>query len=337
MTLRWLVADFSQAWVYRCTLNDRDVFTYLKPLSERESKRLGFDTTLWSFWLLDGGYTTKHFLASAPDQKDLGWSHKKLEIAKRKLGDVDSDDPEQRSTRVTRQRVSAGDGREATTPANTAFRPINALSKATRSLRFTKPVVTDEQQDQHDEEAEITDTAQANAASSGPRERWPSFDSMYDSTPRPEAHIDDSAVAATVEAGGTMRPPQQPASRITPLAARASTPQSTGSHAQKRFRAWFSVDWAPGRNVVRVNESMTVQDFYSIVRQRLQRQLQGKELLALTMRLRQSHRAEESINIEIDDSDGWEALLEMAEEDGTGDIYGTVIVKSRSANRNGVA
>jgi hypothetical protein len=150
---------------------------------------------------------------------------------------------------------------------------------------------------------------------------------MYDSTPRPEAYIDDSAVAATVEAGGTMVPPQQPASRMTPLAAHASTPQSTGSDAQSRVRAWFTVEWAPGRNVVKITESMTVAGFYNRVIERLQRQLQGKELLAITMRLQQDDPAEKSINIEHGDSDGWEALLELVKENGHRDIYGTVVVK----------
>ena len=33
-------------------------------MPERESKRLGSDTPLWSFWLLNGGYTSEYYLKS---------------------------------------------------------------------------------------------------------------------------------------------------------------------------------------------------------------------------------------------------------------------------------
>lgn len=40
-------------------------------IADRESKRLGSETPLWSFWLLDGGYTTEHYLTSVAKESSI--------------------------------------------------------------------------------------------------------------------------------------------------------------------------------------------------------------------------------------------------------------------------
>lgn len=87
-----------------------------------------------------------------------------------------------------------------------------------------------------------------------------------------------------------------------------------------RFRFFISVDWTPGQNIVMLDEGMDVQSLFACVQRKMHRKLEGKDLACVSFIIPE----EEHLDVEMDDSEGWETVLEFVKEAGLSAVKGTV-------------
>lgn len=88
-----------------------------------------------------------------------------------------------------------------------------------------------------------------------------------------------------------------------------------------RFRLWLTVSNHPNRNVMFLDNSMSVQRVYERIREKLSRKLEGREIASVSFTLPD----EEAIDVEIDDEEAWETVLEMVKEARLTAVNGTVL------------
>ena len=98
-----------------------------------------------------------------------------------------------------------------------------------------------------------------------------------------------------------------------------STERATSTTAPMRFDVWFSFEGAAGKvsRVVHLNDSMSLEDAFERITEKLARKLEGRKLLALLLRF------DEDNLIEVDESDTWTSVLEMVRNTGKTRLDGT--------------
>ena len=175
------------------------------------------------------------------------------------------------------------------------------------------------------------------AASPALRGRRPSFDSMYDATPRPDgkngkqakmlipaqattAHSEPRESQLEIVAKNSARAEDDVAvANVNQTAQSNSTERATSTTAPMRFDVWFSFEGAAGKvsRVVHLNDSMSLEDAFERITEKLARKLEGRKLLALLLRF------DEDNLIEVDESDTWTSVLEMVRNTGKTRLDGT--------------
>ncbi|EME77379.1 uncharacterized protein MYCFIDRAFT_83310 [Pseudocercospora fijiensis CIRAD86] len=181
-------------WTFKCSLKGRDVYACLKELPEREWRRLKSDTPLWSFWKLNGGYTTNWFLTPVSENATTPLLQSDIiqhgpDKGKRKR--QDSPQPEAKSTNPPKRTTRSSKSRSMIA-RKTAFNAINkhggpAIPRAA---------------------VQSTESPHVVPRSTPTRGRQPSYDSLYDTTPAPQNKTQAPASAsATSFFGRYTRPP----------------------------------------------------------------------------------------------------------------------------------
>lgn len=175
------------AWTYRCRFKGSEVFAFVEEVPERQCRNLGFNNRIWSFWRIDGGYTARVLLVEAKGHNaffpiltsDLhipAFANGKRKRVGLTTGTIDDGDPCPSTRLVRRQMTNAAPSEDQQrqkmhsgllgTGQNSlsTFQAMNASSSAS----IPGP----------------GDSAGKEAIPA--RVRRPSFNSLYDVTPRPK-------------------------------------------------------------------------------------------------------------------------------------------------------
>ncbi|EME41346.1 hypothetical protein DOTSEDRAFT_73684 [Dothistroma septosporum NZE10] len=297
-------------WVFPCRLDGTAVFALVK----RDKKNPEY----WSFWRVDGGFTTTVYLTAM--------SKYQASPAKGKARAVVPRNP-QHGRSAKRRRTDSGHDVALSKQAATGVGFCAIHSRESPELRSAAAPLT-----AGSLFASLgSPTRSQRSVSAGPAGHRSGsrkdFDSLYDSTPAPVLRPDttNKVNVASIPTAAVQHEPQTTVAEPGLETARASVRPPSSAYSD-RVRVWLTTDWtAAGRNVVLVHRSASVQDLYSEISKKLSRKLQGKTIAALNMSVNMPPHGNEAIDVEIDDDAGWETMLEFTREAGKSELSAIVL------------
>ncbi|KAI5360893.1 hypothetical protein Slin14017_G090680 [Septoria linicola] len=303
------------AWIYRCRLGEREVFAFVKPLPEREAKRVDSHTALWSFWKLDGGYTSRSLLATmhsdattpllrpdvVPVASGTGTQTWTTTAARTSTIPLETTGPW--ACLRGKPSMSGSEVRK-----ETATDPRGLKSQALRggpAMRSSLNGVHHDEYEQHPVN----------------KRRRLSFDSMYDVTPSeqrnglPGNKPTTEPIVERRESSSRLLANSRPDP--------GETSQSDGSGASfttTRFKVWFTFDSSVGAacRVVILDDSLSFDAAFAHIKAKLARKMNGKGLAAVVFKF------DTGTMLEVDEEATWQEVVEMVKETGKAELEGTV-------------